>query len=135
MVPRRTEAVHLMTKIAYKGEAISRASKVLSCFSPDRDCWTLTDLSAATKTPSETLRGILNTLVAHGMLRRDDCGIYRLGFAWLRLGALRRNQFDTRTVALPLMRSIREATNETVILSVRVGDHRVQIDSIESTHE
>lgn len=119
----------------YKGEAISRASKALSCFSPDRACWTLQELSAATGTPKETLRGILNTLVAHGMLRRDGDDAYWLGYAWLRLGALRRNQFDMRTVALPLMRNIRDAINETVILSVRVGDQRVHIDYIESTHQ
>jgi DNA-binding IclR family transcriptional regulator len=118
----------------YKGEAVLRAAKTLSCFTAERPRWTLNELSARTGTPKATLQGILNTLVAHGMLRRDLGEGYRLGFAWLRLGALRRNQSDARTVALPLMQEIRDRINETVVLSMRVGDQRVHIDYVESTH-
>jgi DNA-binding IclR family transcriptional regulator len=118
----------------YKGEAILRAAKALACFTAEKPVWTLAELSTATGTPRDTLRGILNTLTAHDMLRRNEHGAYQLGFAWLRLGTLRRNQFDARTIALPLMRSIRDSVNETVILSMRVGDQRVHIDYVESTH-
>ena len=119
----------------YKGEAILRASKALSCFSPEKPRCTLDDLTAATSVPKETLLGILNTLVQHGMLRRTEDHAYQLGFAWLKLGAVRRNQLDIRTIAIPLMRTIRDAVNETVILTVKVGDQRVHIDYVESTQQ
>jgi DNA-binding IclR family transcriptional regulator len=93
----------------------------------------LSELSETTGTPIDTLRGILNTLVAHNLLRHSSEG-YGLGFEWLRLATICRNQFDARSVALPLMTAIRDALNETVILSVRNGDQRIQIDSVESKH-
>lgn len=117
----------------YKSEAITRAAKALSCFSPSKAAWTLDDLSETTRVPKNTLRGILDTLVMHGMLLAVQSETYRLGYAWLAFGALRRNQFDPRTIALPIMRQIRDVVNETVILSVRVGDQRIHIDYVEST--
>ncbi len=133
MGDKRTVAKGPAAPAAYKGEAISRAARALSCFAYDRSYWTLSELSDTTGTPIETLRGILNTLVAHNLLRHSSEG-YRLGFEWLRLATMRRNQFDARAIALPFMRAIRDALNETVILSVRNGDQRVQIDSLESKH-
>jgi IclR family KDG regulon transcriptional repressor len=118
----------------YKGEAIQRAGRALDCFSPSHPVWSASELAAETGTPKGTLRGILDTLVAHDMLRREAPDIYRLGFAWLSVGSLLQKQFDPRTVAVPLMRRIRDAINETVILSLRIGDQRVHIDYVESTH-
>jgi DNA-binding IclR family transcriptional regulator len=118
----------------YKGEAIQRAGRALDCFSPLRPIWTVSDLATATGTPKDTLRGILETLASHDMLRRRGLESYGLGFAWLRVGSLLHNQYDSRTVAVPLMRKIRDAINETVILSLRVGDQRVHVDYVESTH-
>jgi len=116
----------------YKGEAIARAARVLSLFGPDVPSRSLADLVAATKVPKATLLGILDTLVAHRMLVVDGNGHYRLGYAWLRLGDVRRNQFNIRESALPVLRQIRDAVDETVILSLKVGDRRVHLDYVES---
>jgi DNA-binding IclR family transcriptional regulator len=117
----------------YKGEAIARAARVLALFGPAEPARTLADLAAATKVPKATLAGILDTLVSRGLLACDGRERYRLGYGWLRLGDVRRNQLNIRESALPLMRQIRDAIDETVILSLRVGDRRVHLDYLEST--
>ena len=47
---------------------------------------------------------------------QDDAGHFRLGLAWLRLADVKRRQLDLREVALPVMRRMRDAVNETVSL-------------------
>lgn len=116
------------------GVALARAAEILSLFDPARPMRDLRNLAEATGIPKATLLGILNTLVRHDLLLRDgDNGTYRLGYAWLRLADIRRTQSEIRQSALPIMRQIRDATDETVILSLRIGDRRVHLDYVEST--
>jgi len=119
--------------VRYKGEAIARAARVLALFGPTRRERTLAELAEASGVPKATLRGILDTLVGHGLLAVDGAARYRLGYAWLRLGDVRRNQLNIRESALPVMRQIRDAIDETVILSLKVGERRVHLDYVEST--
>lgn len=117
----------------YAVEAVTRAARVLALFDRARPRRSLADLAEQSGVPRLTLRGILDTLVAHDLLLDDGDGHYRLGYAWLRYADVRRNQLDIRGSAVPIMRAIREAVNETVILSLRVGDRRVHLDYVEST--
>jgi len=126
----------------YEVEAVARAARVLATLGARRSRLTLAELSQTTEVPKATLLGILNTLVAHDLLARDPAESpaespaerrYGLGYAWLRYGDVRRHQINLRESALPLMRQVRDALNETVILSLRVGDRRVHLDYIEST--
>ncbi|MDB5643531.1 MAG: iclR helix-turn-helix domain protein [Hyphomicrobiales bacterium] len=120
------------TGASYGGEAVLRAAKALDCFTREAPRRTLLDLTRETGVPRDTLRGILNTLVARGMLRVDADETYQLGFAWLQLAFLRRQQMQARDVALPIMRGLVDKLGETVILSTRVGDQRVHIEYVES---
>jgi IclR family KDG regulon transcriptional repressor len=129
----RSERERVDADVRYKGEAVARAARVLALFTRSHPELMLTQLVERTGVPKATLLGILNTLVAHDLLMRDaPVGPYRLGFAWLRLGDVRRNLLDIRESALPLMRQVRDAVNETVILSLKVGDRRVHLDYVES---
>ncbi len=117
----------------YKGEAVGRASRVLALFDRSNRGRTLDELAAATGVPKATLLGILNSMTAHDFLRLEpSSGRYRLGYAWVRLGDVRRNQLNIRENALPVMRQLRDSINETVILSLRVDDMRVHLDYVES---
>lgn len=108
--------------------------RALALFDTTHRAFTLAELVTRTGVPKATLMGILNTLVAHDWLLVDRAAErYRLGYAWLRFGDVRRNQSSIREGALPLMRRIRDAINETVILSLKVGDRRVHLDYVEST--
>lgn len=117
----------------YAVEAVTRAARVLALFDRARPRQSLAELAEQSGVPKLTLRGILDTLAAHDLLVDDGGGFYRLGYAWLRFADVRRNQFDIRGAAVPIMRAIRDAVNETVILSLRIGDRRVHLDYVEST--
>lgn len=117
----------------YEVEAVARAARVLASLQAQRRPLTLPELSRMTVVPEATLLGILNTLAAHDLLTVDSAQRYGLGYEWLRYGELRRKQINLRESALPLMRQVRDQLNETVILSLRVGDRRVHLDYIEST--
>jgi DNA-binding IclR family transcriptional regulator len=118
----------------YKAEAVARASRVLALFDRSNRERSLGEIVATTGVPKITLLGILNVMTAHDFLRADPSkNEYRLGYAWLRLAAIRRNQLNIRENALPVMRHLRDTINETVILSLKVNDMRVHLDYVEST--
>src|SRR5439155_3719659 len=77
-----------------------------------------------------------NTLVQSGVVIRDPrTRQYALGYklVWLaRAVALHR---ELQLIALPIMRSLRDATGETVTLSVVSGRERVVIQQVESPQE
>ena len=78
---------------------------------------------------------ILATLAAEGLVLRDAAtSTYSLGFLALRLADTVLGSFPIHGVARPVMRQIRDALNETVVLSLRQADARFNIDSLESTH-
>jgi DNA-binding IclR family transcriptional regulator len=131
-VPAEPQIAANSDRTRYKGEAVARAARVLALFGPTEPARTLAELAQATNVPKATLLGILDTLVAHRLLSVGDDERYRLGYGWLRLGDVRRNQLNIRESALPFMRRIRDAIDETVILSLRVGDRRVHLDYLES---
>jgi len=89
----------------------------------------------ALRLPKTTVFRVLSSLVERGYCECDpQTGKYSLGFELLRLADIRRRQTNIHDVATPAMREIRNAVNETVILSVRAGDARVHIDSVEGLH-
>lgn len=134
MQTQRKTPKNRQVSMPYKGEAIARAAHVLRLFDRSQPERTLAELAVCTGIPKATLQGIVNTLTAHDLLMLDRAtGRYRLGVAWLRLGDIRRNQLDIRKLALPLMQRMRATINETIILSLKVGDRRVHLDYVEST--
>ena len=117
----------------YSITAIERAFKVLNAFSQERSELTLTDLVALTGLPKTTTFRLLSTLVGHDFCTFDSAtGRYSLGFAVLRLGEIRRRQGDAHRHLIPVMREIRDQANETVVLSIRVGDERIHIEVVEA---
>ena len=85
--------------------------------------------------PKTTVFRVLSSLVERGYCECDpQTGKYSLGFELLRLADIRRRQTNVHDVAAPAMREIRNAVNETVILSVRAGDSRVHVDFVEGLH-
>lgn len=119
----------------YNVAVLSKAAAILSVFTAARPSLGLQEIAAATHLPKTTVFRILSTLVAHDLCELDaESGEYSLGFGLLRLAEIRRRQANLHQVAMPLMRGLRDAVNETVVLSVRTGDARVHIDFVESLH-
>jgi DNA-binding IclR family transcriptional regulator len=119
----------------YTIEVLRRAVEILSVFSHARPAMSLAEIVQAVGLPKTTVFRVLSSLVEHGFCEWDaPSGKYSLGFELVRLADIRRRQSNVQDVAIPVMREIRNAVNETVILSVRSGDFRVHIDFVEGLH-
>lgn len=124
----------------YSVEAVARAAQLLRQFSRVAPNHTTDELAQSTGLSPKLVQRTMSTLQRHGLVRTThslDEGSgqerHRLGLRWLQLADVRRRQVDIRLLALPTMRTIRDAVNETVILSIRVGHRRVNLDYVEST--
>lgn len=118
---------------SYAITAVTRAVRVLDAFTVDRPQMSLNEVVAATGLPKTTTFRLLSALMEHDFIMLDQVsGKYSLGFALLRLGEIRRGQTNPHGTVMPVMQEMREALNETVVLSIRVGDERVHVDALES---
>ena len=116
----------------YRVEAVSRAAHLLTALrrAPGVSPATLAGLADTPLTFTDTA---LKTLERHGLVRRLEDGSWALGLSWLRLADVKRRQLDLREIAGPIMRRMRDDVDETVILAIRRGNRRVNIDYVEST--
>jgi len=119
----------------YSIEVLNRAVDILSIFSHVHPSLSLAEIVHVVGLPKTTVFRILSSLVSRDYCEFDSASEkYSLGFELIRLADIRRRQNNVHDVALPIMREIRNAVNETVILSVRSGDSRVHIDFVEGLH-
>lgn len=85
--------------------------------------------------PKTTAHRLLEDLWHNGLLTKDpESGRYQIGPGLLQLATAFLSQLDIRQVALPHMHRLRDSTNETVGLSVRIGDERIYVEQVESRH-
>lgn len=114
---------------------LNKAMQVLALFESLRPALTLKQVVDETGLPKTTAFRLLNGLVDHGLCEFDSAAqTYSLGFRVLHLADIRRRQTDVHSIAMPVMREIRDVIGETVVLSVRSGEHRVHIDVVEGLH-
>jgi DNA-binding IclR family transcriptional regulator len=114
---------------------LNKAMQILSLLESARGPLTLRQVVDQTSFPKTTAFRLLNGLVDHGLCEFDDATqTYRLGFRLLHLADIKRRQTDIHSIAMPVMQEIRDAIGETVVLSVRSGEHRVHIDVAEGLH-
>ena len=120
--------------LRYRVEAVTRAVRLLRELreAQPRD---IEELARTTDIPPAFAELAMETLGKHGLVRKTvpDAGGWRLGLSWLRMAEARRRQVDLRELALPIMRRMRDDVDETVILAIRRGSRRVNIDYVEST--
>jgi DNA-binding IclR family transcriptional regulator len=122
-------------KSPYAIEVLHKAFAIVSVFSHESPSLSLKQVVAQTGLPKTTVFRILSTLVECHLCELDPkTELYSLGFAFLRLGDIRRRQANFHSEALSVMRELRNELNETVVLSTRTGDFRVHIDFVESLH-
>jgi DNA-binding IclR family transcriptional regulator len=94
----------------------------------------LSELQASTGLPRATAHRLATALEAHGLLRRDDEGRFELGPHLVTLGRAATGRFALIAAATPVLRTLRDATGESVQLFVREGDARRCVISLESPH-
>ncbi|MCU1356647.1 MAG: putative IclR family transcriptional regulator [Acidimicrobiales bacterium] len=95
----------------------------------------LADLVARTGMAKATTHRLAAALEAHGLLRRDGDGRYRLGLRLVALGRSASDDWPLAVAARPALEALRDATHESAQLYVRDGDARVCIASLDSGQE
>ena len=115
--------------------ALERGLDVLELLSTEPGGLGITDLSAALALPKNAAFRIAHTLVARGYLLRDESSKrFRLSTRMLTVGQPRTGKVSLVEVALEPMRSLRDATKETVQLGLRTGEEGVIIEQVAGLH-
>lgn len=114
---------------------LDRAIALLVSLSRSPRPATLNEVAREAGLSKATAFRILATLTDQGFVEQDAAtASYRLGIAPLRLATAVLDGIAVHAVARPIMRAVCDMLNETVVLSVRDGDHRINIDAVECTN-
>lgn len=118
-----------------KVSIVDRAATMIECLEKSRRELSLADLSKRMSLPKPTAFRIATGLVRAGILEQNTGnGTYSLGFQTLFYAENLLASIPIRSIARPVMETLRDEINETIVLSIRDGDFRYNIDSVESTH-
>lgn len=117
-------------------EAAARVADVLLAFLQGPRSLGVSALARELGLSKAVVHRILQTLVNRGLLTSDlTTREYHLGPAAAALGARSLRESDLRTVAMPVLRELQQATGETTTVSALVPGGRVYLDQVESTKE
>jgi len=115
---------------------VDRALNVLDAFTAARPELTLTEISARTGLPAPTTLRLLATLTRRNLLERSTrTGAYRLGPRLVTLADIARTSTGIPDGARSAMRELRDRLQETTYLSVRAGDHRIDMEQAEGMRD
>jgi IclR family acetate operon transcriptional repressor len=113
---------------------ITRAVKILDCFVGARGTLGVTEISHQTKLSKSTVHHFVTTLVETGLLAFDATSRrYRLGPKLAQLGNAFIQSTDLRGLSLGALTELRDLTDETATLHVRVGENRIAMEQVVST--
>ena len=114
-------------------EAVDRAGRILFALAASPRESSLLEVANRAALSKPTAFRILATLVAEGLATQNrETASYRLGVLPLGLASSVLQSIPVRTLAYPIMTSIRDKVNETVVLAVRDHDFRVNVDAVEA---
>jgi len=124
-----------MDKKGYKIKSIKNVIKVLEAFSLVDKNLRLTELSKKLNINKTTLFRILINLEEEGFLfKNNDTKKYELGFKIFELGHIVREEMLLRSISYPIMKEVNSVTEETVGLSIVIGEKKANIEKVESLH-
>ncbi len=114
-------------------EAVDRAGRILFALAASPRESSLLEVANRAGLSKPTAFRILATLVAEGLATQNrETASYRLGVLPLGLASSVLQSIPVRSIAHPIMTSIRDKVNETVVLAVRDHDFRVNVDAVEA---
>lgn len=117
-------------------ESLRKAMSILDALHEHEAALSVRELAEMLELSKSTTQRLLRSL-EEARLTVQDAGTrkYRLGPKTLTLGMAYRDRLDLRNVALPHMRTLRDATDETVGLSIVVGHERMFTEEVQSQSE
>jgi DNA-binding IclR family transcriptional regulator len=120
--------------LASRPSSVEKAIDILFCFDAQHPQLRLTDISQRLGLHKSTTHRLLSLLKKKRLIIADAASqLYSLGPGVVELSWLLLRQQDLRTVCAPYLERLRQATNETVSLYIRIGDCRVCIEERESS--
>ena len=112
--------------------AVDRAARLLEVLELGGRPMTISELARHLGINKGTVRDLLETLRAHGLLERDEARKeYRLGPRLARLGMAALGQMDLASVARPFLLDLASEINGTVLLVVPHGDRATIVDKVD----
>jgi DNA-binding IclR family transcriptional regulator len=116
--------------------SIEKAIDVLFCFDLQRSQLRLVDISQRLGLHKSTAHRLLSLLKKRGLVVVDPTTqLYSLGPALVELASIVLRQQDLRSLCRPYLEQLRQATNETVSLNIRMGNKRICIEELPSDQE
>jgi len=115
----------------YQINVLDRAVSILDAFAQSGQSLSLSEIAGQTGLHVSTCLRLLSNLKHHGLVARDDdSGRYRLGYRLLAMADTARGDSGLVATALPVMRELSHRFNETVVISVRSGDNRIDLEQV-----
>jgi len=112
---------------------VDRIVEILNAINSTPSGLTLSQLCGKVGHPRTTIHRMLQALLQHDFLRKDDLTkVYRLGPALLLLGADSLHQWDLPSIAAPYVRKLAKVANETILLTRLYRDTAICLQSVES---
>ena len=116
--------------------SVEKAIDVLFCFDLQHPQLRLREISQRLALHKSTAHRLLSLLKKKGLVVADPTSqLYSLGPALVELAWIVLRQQDLRTLCRPYLEQLRQATNETVSLHIRMGNTRVCVEELESDQE
>ncbi len=138
IAPKRTATASRRSRgtPAYRVNVLERAIDVLEAFERVGFALRLADVAATTNLHPTTALRLLTILCHRGLVTRDsETGRYSLGYGLLALAEVAKARTGLVERCLPTMRRLRDSLNETILLSVRDGDWRVDLEQLVGLQE
>jgi DNA-binding IclR family transcriptional regulator len=124
------------TRTSSRPSSIEKAIDVLFCFDLQRPQLRLVDISQRLGLHKSTAHRLLSLLKKKGLVVVDPTTqLYSLGPALVELAWIVLRQQDLRSLCRPYLEQLRQVTNETVSLNIRMGNRRVCIEELPSDQE
>ena len=96
---------------------VNRVLRLLGCFA-EQERWGLNDLARALSLPKATAHRLLGLCKPLNFVMQDDDGMYQPGLALYRLAGKLASEMPLNQLAEPILRDVRDRTDETVILAL-----------------
>jgi len=113
--------------------AVDRAARLLALLEAGQSAMTISELARELNINKGTMRDLLETLRAHGLLERDEPRKqYRLGPRLARLGMAALGQMDLARVAHAYLIDLAHQLGGAVLLVVRHGDRATIVDKADA---
>jgi DNA-binding IclR family transcriptional regulator len=132
----RNDQLRHNTRAPQRPSSIEKAIDVLFCFDLQHAQLRLVDICQRLGLHKSTAHRLLSLLKKKGLVVVDPTTqLYSLGPALVELAWIVLRQQDLRSLCRPYMEQLRQATNETVSLNIRMGNKRVCIEELQSDQE